>query len=154
MTTKIKESPALIIRKLLAIYETTPAELARTIGVHRATVLRLIKGDITRIKEKYLEVIAEYFSLTIEQLKGLKPIYWENVKGAISFQMGKRVPICSWQLKENQLVQEVVDGIDLTTLTDTEVNDNAFSLIIKDSIMEPLFPKETVIICDPDKENS
>ncbi|HBM17256.1 MAG TPA: hypothetical protein DD381_13080 [Lentisphaeria bacterium] len=152
MYSEVIENPTLILKRLLAIYEVTPAELARKIGVHRATMLRIINGDIKKIKEEYFKSIAEYFSLTIDQIKGLKPIYWENIKGVLNLQVGRRIPIYSWQLDGNKLVPEIMDRTELTTLTDIEVSDNAFSLIIKDSIMEPLFPKGTIIICDPIKE--
>lgn len=149
---EIIERPILILKKLLAIHEITPTELARIIGVHRATVLRMINGDIKKVKEEYTKAIADYFSLTIDQIKGLKPIYWENIKGTLNFHFGRRIPVFSWQLNEGKFIPELINKANLTTLTDANISEESFSLIVKDSTMEPLFPKGIMIICDPNKE--
>ena len=151
MTDSLKiETPGEIIKKLIFFNNINNSELASAIGVHPSTIGRLVDGGTKSPKDKLLIPIAEYFSLKLEQVKGLYPIPWETIKGAVTGTT--RVPIYSW-IKKDAWVQEINStGVAKSIITDKALSENAYALQVKDSSMEPLFPKGTFVICEPAKE--
>lgn len=140
------------MRRLFAMHEVNASELSRIVKIQRTRLQRLLDGELKYPKDKVLVPIAEYFSITLDQLKGLQPIYWENIKSVLSFEMGTRLPVYSMPLINEHFKQEQVENKPLTVLTGCDVSKKAFSFIIRDNSLGLLFNNGTTVICDPDKK--
>lgn len=133
-----------ILTRLMAEKKIRATELSRQVGLPQPTIHRIAKGTCEHPHLSSLEPIANFFSITVAQLKGHEPIPWLD--------RASRVPHLSWESaldwpenKDNLKYSELI-------LTDAAIGKNGFALKIKDASMEPIFPKNTTLIADPDKE--
>lgn len=143
-----------ILKKLLYEHHMCPADLAYAISLPAPTIHRLVTGKSKRPYRSSLEPIAQFFSITLDQLLGQEPIHWSAENPQQLEKMGiYRVPLLAWTdigpwLNEHQLSTSSSQRI----LTESTVSSKAFALTIKDASMSPLFPPDTQIIIDPEKE--
>lgn len=132
-----------ILTKLLSERGMRVTELARQVNVPQPTIHRIITGVCESPHLSSLKPIADFFSITVEQLKGLDPIG--------SFDHTSKVPLLNW----NEAVDWPSNRSKLkkreTLLTDASISPNAYALIINDASMEPVFPKGTQLVVDPAK---
>lgn len=141
-----------ILQKLLYERRITPSELARQAHLPIPTVHRLVTGKSTRPYSSSLKPIADYFSLEIEQLIGERPIpNWEskNSINNLANERIKTIPIIAW--KDIANIREAKEKSEHVVFT-VNTNNDCFALIMHDHSMEPLFPKNTILIFDPNKE--
>lgn len=128
------------INKLLADQNIRVSELARRIKLPQATVQRIASGTCENPHISSLKPIADYFSISIDQLKGLEPIP--------KFDMIAKLPLIQWSeaadwgRKKESNTKEFV-------LADIAVSNYSYALKVLDSAMEPFFPRETLLIVDP-----
>lgn len=119
------------------------AELARRINLPQPTVHRISTGACEHPHLSSLEPIARFFSINVDQLKGLEPIPFLD--------RASKVPLLTWEelldwpQKNDRKNSEFI-------LTDATVGKAGFALKIKDNSMDPVFPRNTVLIVDPEKE--
>jgi len=123
-------------------------ELSRQTGVPQTTLQRIVKGTIEKPRQVSLQPIADYFKVSLEQLKGLKPIAW--LSAAPLEETGwMPVPLLSWEKAAASTEHEMEEGL---LYTEAKVAKNgAFALTMNDSSMEPLFPEGTVLVIDRHK---
>jgi len=124
-------------------------ELSRRTGVPQSTLQRITVGAIEKPRSSSLQPIAEYFQVSIEQLKGLEPIPW--LYPATPEEMGwTQVPLLSWELVTvGKIDSNETQGM---LFTDAKVGKGAFALTMDDASMEPLFPQGTLLVIDREKE--
>ena len=143
-----------ILNLLLGEKKIKPTELARLTNLPQPTIQRIVSGTTTRPHLSSLEPIAQFFSLSIDQLIGLEPIPWLENKTQASMQI-KQVPIIDWS--------EVLPWLDTQSnkctssreraiISDISASKKTFALTVKDSSMEPVFNIGTKIIIDPEKK--
>ncbi len=138
--TKIRQ----ILNRLMAEKKIRVAELARRINLPQPTVHRIATGACEHPHLSSLEPIANFFSINVDQLKGHEPIPWLD--------RVTKVPLLNWneisdkpiKLREKQNFEFI--------LTDADVGKAGFALKIKDSSMDPVFPINTVLIIDPERQ--
>jgi transcriptional regulator with XRE-family HTH domain len=132
-----------ILKKLLADKKIRVAELARRINLPQPTVHRIVAGTCEHPHISSLEPIASFFSISVEQLKGHEPIHWLD--------RVLNVPLLSWK----QVIVWPDNKNDLSEceriLTDAKISENGYALRLNDVSMDPVFPKNTILIADPDK---
>lgn len=134
---------AQILNRLMMDKKIRVAELARRINLPQPTVHRIATGTCEHPHLSSLAPIAQFFSINIDQLKGHEPIPWLD--------RAARVPLLTWDdalnwpNKQNRQYDEFV-------LTDAVIGKAGFALKVKDASMDPIFPKNTVLIADPGKE--
>ena len=142
-----------ILQKLLYIKRINTSELAREVDLPVPTVHRLVTGKSTRPYPSSLKPIADYFSLNVEQLLGEEPIpeWGENEARLPSTERIKIIPIISWNniINLNEAIGKSIKKI----ATIGNISDKSFALIMNDHSMEPLFPKNTVLLFDPFKKS-
>lgn len=128
-----------------------PSELAREVGVPSTTVHRLVTGKSTRPYKNSLIPIADYFSLSVEQLIGEEQLpnnpWQENSPGKGVEQRIVKIPIISWGEVTNRGKESATQH--QYVLSAGSISDQSFALTMPDYSMEPLFPKETILIFDP-----
>lgn len=132
-----------ILTRLVSEKKICLAELARQINVPQPTVHRIANGICEHPHLSSLEPIARFFSITVEQLKGLEPIPWLDRL--------TKIPLLTWE----EAVTWPADKMDMSTkerlFTDANIGVNGYALKMKDASMEPVFPENTLLIADPDK---
>ncbi len=150
---------AKILKKLLFDKEMKPIDLARKLNIPQPTIHRLVTGKSSRPYRSSLEPIANYFEISIDQLVGEEPFATEDASSAASNALAnshlnvKMIPILKWQNASN-LSSTTTPSNPVTDETPTlvvapDTHESAFSLIMHDTSMEPLFPRGTTLIFDP-----
>ena len=133
-----------ILKRLMLEKKIRAAELARRVKIPQPTIHRIATGACEHPHLSSLEPIANFFSISVEQLKGHELIPWLD--------HASRVPLLEWgnvvpwlAKKKNLQPNEFI-------LTDALVGKMGFALKIKDAAMDPVFPKNTILIVDPEKQ--
>ena len=131
------------------------AELARLIGLPQPTVHRIVEGESTRPHQDSLKALAQFFEISISQLKGLESIAELETKPEITLPEGwHKIPIYTWDdvlayARSNKT--EIQTGR-AETLTNSDVNDAGFLIELTDESMYPQFPSGTEIIVNTEYE--
>jgi transcriptional regulator with XRE-family HTH domain len=133
-----------ILKKLLADKKIRVAELARRINIPQPTIHRIVAGTCEHPHLSSLQPIAEFFSVTIEQLKGHQPI--KKLDGVITIPLLNWNQVAGWPHNKDNL------GDCENIVTDANVSEHAYALEVIDVSMDPVFPKTTILIADPEKE--
>lgn len=142
MARKLKKLSS-ILQKLLYMQRMNATDLARQTNLPVPTVHRLVTGKSTRPYSSSLQPIADYFSITIEQLIGETPIAGLE----INYDQIRYIPVIPWENISS--VQIKLQPFLSETVTLANADNNAFALIMKDHSMEPLFPKQTTLLFNP-----
>lgn len=126
-----------ILNKLMSAQKLNVSEVARRAKLPQPTVQRIAAGTCASPHISTLKPLAEFFSVTVDQLKGLEPIpQFDNV--------GK-IPLVEWENAGNIKIDKNHEQI----IADVQVSSNAYALKVIDSAMEPFFPRGTLLIVDP-----
>jgi SOS-response transcriptional repressor LexA len=139
-----------ILNRLLFQKKLRVAELSRQTGISQPTLQRMVTGTIENPHRSSLVSVANYFHITVEQLKGLQPIPW--LHPITSAESGwTTIPLLSW----TELIHDL-NHININStknyekvMTDAHISSHSFALKVQDASMEPLFSKETTLIIDP-----
>lgn len=135
------------LKRLLFEQNLKPTELARLTKVPQPTIQRIIAGTTARPHISSLEPIANYFKISVEQLKGKQPIAWLASEQPSIHQL----PLLPWSdiltCSKNPEHRKKYSN----TLTDAQTSDQSFATALTDNAMEPLFPVGTTLILDPER---
>lgn len=132
-----------ILKRLMAEQKIRVTELARRVNLPQPTVHRIVTGICEHPHLSSLKPLADFFSITVEQLKGHEPL------GAL--ETVTRVPLLEWGEIHAWLDKEKVPMDTPKVITDAKVSAKAFALKVKDAAMDPVFPIHSVLIVDPDR---
>lgn len=138
-STKISQ----ILKQLMAEHKIRVAELARRINVPQPTIYRIATGMCEHPHLSSLQPLADFFSISVEQLKGHEPIH--------SLDRITKLNLVSWTDAINDEVRPKTSSND-TVFTDAKVSNKSFALKVKDTSMDPSFPKNSILIVDPERE--
>ncbi len=143
-----------VLNRLLFQKQIRVAELARKTGVSQPTLQRMVIGNIENPHLTSLKPIADYFNVTLNQLKGIDPIAW--LYPATPEEAGwTKVPLLSAaeavKYKKHLTSKSHAKSHEMV-LTDAKVSKNTYAFKLQDASMEPLFPKDTLLIIDSDRE--
>jgi transcriptional regulator with XRE-family HTH domain len=142
-----------ILDSLLIENKLSIVQLSKNTGVPVTTIKRIKYSKDPNPTINSLLPIANFFSLTVNQLIGLEPFPKERSFGV--YQENKalwtRVPIISWESildwPENKNSYILDDHI----ITDVEISSTAFALVVSEDNWIT-FPKGINLIIDPQKE--
>lgn len=141
------------LKKLLFQKDMKPVDLARKLNIPQPTIHRIVTGKSTRPYRSSLEPIAEYFSLNMEQLLGEKPLPSEllelNKNHFLTTSKTKYIPLVLW---ENILTTTNTSDNNSEKIPFLgKISDKGFATIMPDFSMEPVFPRNSILIFDADK---
>lgn len=149
----MKLSTSQILKRLMFHRGIRTTELARRVGLKQPTVHRIVEGVSPSPHQSSLIPLAEFFNITVEQLRGDEALPWSLYDNwGLHGQDMTAVPVISWE--------EAVrwpDGADFSKnktdsiLMPKPVNEKVFALVMDDSSMSPQFPKGTVLVIDPSR---
>ena len=125
----------------------TEAELAQETGIPQPTLNHILTAKTRRPRKDCLKTLASYFSITISQLLGTEP-----QDSLASSRDITRLPVVGWNSIVDKVNGMLNCDIVAQTVCDYPVSDASFALMMNDTSMQPLFPRNTVLIFDPAKE--
>lgn len=135
---------AQILSRLLLDKKITISELARQINLPQPTIYRIAHGECANPHVSSLQPIADFFSLTVDQLRGLDPIHSiEKISKLIFLDWMDAI---RWPANKNKFKNSE------RVLTSAPVSSKAYVLRVKDLSMEPIFMPGTFLIVDPEKQ--
>ncbi|EKD91679.1 MAG: repressor protein C2 [uncultured bacterium] len=128
-----------------------PVELSREVNLPPTTIHRLITGKSTRPYKSSLKPIADFFSVSVDQLLGESPLLSE--KNIISKNAIRYLPFINWEMlsllrnaqKKHETENENIPFVG-------NIGAQAFATTMNDSSMEPQFSKNNILIFDPEKK--
>jgi SOS-response transcriptional repressor LexA len=139
-----------ILNRLMFQQRVRVTELARRTGISQPTLQRMVAGTVENPHQASLKPLADYFQVTIEQLKGLEPISW--LQPTTPAETGwTQVPLLAWNQAASWANEGVAETQQELLFTDAKIGQKAFAVRMGDASMEPLFPKGTLLFIDPEK---
>lgn len=128
-----------ILNKLMSAQNLNVSELARQSKLPQPTVHRIASGTCNSPHISTLQPLADFFTISIDQLKGLEPIpLFDNIS---------KIPVISWELSTSTQIPGHANYEHV--VADVPVNPQSYALKVIDGAMEPFFPKGTLLIVDP-----
>ncbi|WP_131795888.1 S24 family peptidase [Fluoribacter gormanii] len=143
-----------VLNNLLIKHGITEAELSRRIDAPRATINRLVSGRTPDPRASTLETIADYFKISVDQLLGKQPIYF-NPSENISASVGTKLPIIDWDDIRNwkETIKELKTKQNNSwILVDSSIENGLFAFKINGESMWPNLQDNTIVIVDPERK--
>lgn len=143
-----------VLKRLLFKHNIKPTQLARRINVPQQTLQRIITGQSPNPHGKTLQPIADFFNISLEQLKGERPLPEEILQDdlPIANPTAKPLSVLEWHQITSFLQDPQTIDVQDKILVDASLNDQIFAVRLNDSSMEPYFPSGAILILDPQKE--
>jgi SOS-response transcriptional repressor LexA len=133
------------------------AELARRAEIPQPTLHRILSGATRSPRGTSLAPLANFFSVTINQLLGVDPLPQDRVPGTYNprIQGWTPIPIIDWKQAGDWNKFKVKlrqSAWDEWVSTDLPVSEDAFAIEVRGTSMEPLFNEKTMLIIEPQRE--
>ncbi|HAT8326968.1 TPA: helix-turn-helix domain-containing protein [Legionella pneumophila] len=128
------------------------SELARLTDIPQPTIHHILTGSTKNPRKKALQELSRFFAVSIEQLIGAEPlpaIIPDAVKNDLQI---SSIPIIEWDFLKNWPSNKTKAEEQQEILLNKKLAKDSFALIIKDSAMEPLFQKNTLLVFDSGKQ--
>jgi SOS-response transcriptional repressor LexA len=134
-----------ILQKLISSQGITVAELARRINLPQPTIQRIASGVYKQPRTSTLQPIADYFQITLNQLRGYEPIeYLSRRENSV-----KSIPILTMSQINNW--PNILEDTSHHVTCDKNFSKNSFAMYMPDYSMEPAFTKGTLLLIDPSR---
>ncbi len=131
------------------------SQLARDINLPQQTLQRIVSGVSPRPHSKTLQTIADFFEITLEQLKGKQPLPQSLLDMGLPIiatqAKAKEIPIVLWDAISNYSDAPKTYTASEYIYAEATLPDTTFAVILPDTSMEPFFQKNSVIILDAGK---
>lgn len=144
-----------VLKTLMFKKDIKTAQLARDTQLPQQTLQRIVSGSSPNPQRKTLDPLAEFFNVSIEQLKGEEPLPEAIVDTnlPIAKPQIKHAPLIPWDEVEQYI--ESPAQFETTNceqiLIEARLSDTAFAITMNDTSMEPYFPQGSTLILDPEK---
>lgn len=142
-----------VLKYLMHENDIRITELARKTGLQQPTVHRIVEGSCKKPHKSSLVPLARHFNISIEQLLGEK-----SIPGLVQQTLLKdkkvnlhKIPILEWdEIKHwKKIVSNVSDDRE-TIIYDRDIGPFSYAVSMNDTSMEPLFPKNSLLVIDPE----
>lgn len=124
------------------------SQLARKTQLPQQTLQRLMSGASTNPHEKTLTTLANFFSLSIEQLKGESALPAE-VSDDLATHLHptiKKIPLLAWEQIELFLKNSVTNKSAACVFVDAALSEATFAAYMPDASMEPYIQQGSTLI--------
>lgn len=141
------------LKVLILEQQISEAELSRRTGIAQPIINGFTRGKGKNPTLDSLKKIADYFVISVSQLIGEEPLPKKRLKGKkSSSSYGKaQIPVISWSEAGGDLKKVDIFEKEFITLDSTSAK-GIFALKMTGSSMEPIFPENTILIFDTNKE--
>lgn len=143
-----------VLNQLMEKTNLNVNQLSKNTGLANTTVKRICTDPACNPTLTSITKIAAFFGVTPTQLMGTEPLS-ENAAGYHPyFEAWHKVPLLhlnetvDWP-NNSETIQNTEEARHV--MTDIDINDRAFAVIVKDETLEPRFSEGTVLIFDPTK---
>ncbi len=144
-----------ILRQLMGEVHVSEAELARRTKIPQPTLHRILSGSTKSPRGASLAPLANFFSVTINQLLGEDPLPANRIPGTYNprIQGWKPVPLINMKdaARWSELQSEISNW-DKWVSTDVAVGETAFGVLVQGNSMSPRFEEGTILIVEPQRE--
>lgn len=143
-----------VLKTLMFKKSINTSQLARDLNLPQQTLQRIVSGTSSRPHPKTLKPIADFFDVSVEQLKGESPLPESVSDIGLSVSTKptpKAIPVVAWDELAQYLENPDSYHASEHVFGDPSLSDKTFALGLPDSSMEPFFPKGSLLILDPDK---
>ncbi|MCL5261043.1 MAG: helix-turn-helix domain-containing protein [Gammaproteobacteria bacterium] len=141
---KLAENLTLLMKE----HDVNSCELSRNTGILQPVIYRLMHGETDNPKIATLLPIANYFSLTLNQLIGDAPLPSLSQRClANNSSQAIKIPIINWEQAVAWPQISNTESAAYLPIT-TAVGKDAFILQMKGTTMEPRFPDGTLLLID------
>jgi hypothetical protein len=146
-----------VLARLLAHTKISSNFLAKEINLPPPTIHRILTGDVQDPRASTLSSIADYFSISIDQLLGKKDLDADFYENGETFKPPLSIPVLSIAEAKEYKKHLVTPANWLRWLNkDKSVSNqpitHMFSILLKNNIYDPPFSNETYLIVNPDIE--
>lgn len=152
-----KDRPKLheVLEKLMEEVAINEAELARKTDIPQPTLHRILSGATKSPRGNSLAPLANFFSVTINQLMGVDPLPADRVAGTHNTRIygWTPIPVISWEEATNWAKFQTElrnQNWKNWVSTDLTVSDAAFAIIVKGDAMAPTFNEGTILVIEPE----
>ncbi len=150
-----KSSLKNVLRQLMDEVGVTEAELSRYSDIPQPTLHRILSGATRSPRGQSLAPLANFFSITINQLMGVDPLPNDRVPGTYNPRIHgwKSVPVINWKQAAiwPEFKKEQMENWSDWTSTDLPVSDDAFAIHVQGDAMAPRFAEDTLLIIEPQR---
>ncbi len=137
-----------ILSRILFEKKIKPIELARELHIPQPTMHRIVSGKSPNPHPGSVKPIADYFNLTVDQLKGVAPLPDSFFDNPLAKKRLIEIPLIEWDdlpnLKSPDLKKQSIAAM-------ADLSQDCFAVYMNDSSMEYYFPKRCILILDPNK---
>jgi len=122
-------------------------DLSRITHIPQPTLHKIATGKSLNPRYTTLKTIADYFSVSVEQLKGEAPLPFSMVKSPLDLTNqpnGNIYLLNNETLKHSDDLSKITS--DITIPGNTNFQSNCFALNMPDTSMEPLFPMGSTLV--------
>ena len=99
------------IKSLLRTMDMNPTQLAEACGLAQPTVQRILSGEIINPKLPVLVPICEFFSISLDEMIGLKPISAKEIKKRNSTNLAEKMVLDKFRLLSKESAANVINFI-------------------------------------------
>ncbi|MBP9777560.1 MAG: helix-turn-helix domain-containing protein [Rickettsiaceae bacterium] len=122
----------------------TMSDLSRLAKVPQPTLHHIMTGETKRPGKKTLNALANFFSITINQLTGVEPLLIEK-KHELKVHS---VRLITWDELKNLSTMNLSEPSDKKVITEINISKQSFALISAGNKLEQLFPDGCILIFD------
>lgn len=127
-------------------------ELAEQTDIPQPTLHHILFGLTKNPRRKALEALATFFSISIPQLMGEVSLP-KFIPGHIEENLKiKMLPVIPWDMTKHWPNQKTEFMPERVIITDKELSPDSFAIVLEDDHYEPIFPKGSILIFDPQKK--
>lgn len=155
MSTKDRPKLHEVLEKLMEEVAINEAELARKTDIPQPTLHRILSGATKSPRGNSLAPLANFFSVTINQLMGVDPLPEDRVAGTHNTRIYGWTPVpvismeeaANWGKFQTELRSQNWKN---WVSTDLSVSDAAFAVMVKGDAMSPTFNEGTILVIEPE----
>lgn len=140
------------LRCLLKMHDNLSlSDLARATNIPQPTLHHLLDGSTKNPRKVVLEGLANFFEISIPELTGLKPLRQtlpESIKKSLNI---ASIPLIEWDLLNTWPKTEQAAHLYGQIIIDKDVGVDAFALVSQETTLTPIFPLNSILIFDPEK---
>lgn len=144
-----------VLQQLMQEVNINEAELARKTDIPQPTLHRILSGATKSPRGSSLAPLANFFSVTINQLMGVDELPENRIKGTHNSRIYGWTPVpminwkhaALWEKFQHELRDQTWSDWSSTDLT---ASDATFAIKVKGDAMAPTFVEDTTLIIDPD----
>lgn len=139
-----------ILEYLIKLHGISILELSKKTKIPQPTLHHILSGETKNPRKQALNALADFFSITIEQLKGkaLLPKVPTALKESLNI---STVPIIEWHEIKALFLGKLVKTELKEVILDKNIGPHSFALNMKDASMQPLIPENSLLIFDTNK---